>query len=140
MKVLLNLSLLLAMTFLPAIATQASPQAARPAKSLPIGSWGGEHANLAVTRGGATLEFECATAEIPAPIALDADGRFHVRGSFQPQGPGPTRDTAPNRTNAEFSGHIEGNNLELQIKLDSETEAQTYTLVRGRQTRLRKCR
>jgi hypothetical protein len=28
----------------------------------------------------------------------------------------------------------------LQIKLDSETEAQTYTLVRGRQTRLRKCR
>jgi hypothetical protein len=119
----------------------AAPQnSAARTKSVSPGIWGGEHARMEVNEHGATLDFECATAEISEPLVLDGDGRFHAKGTFQAQGPGPSRDLDSAHPNADFSGKVTGGQLELQMKIDGESDSHSYTLVRGRQTRLRTCK
>lgn len=109
-------------------------------KPVAAGTWGGEHARMEVNEHGATLEFDCATAEISEPLVLDREGRFHAKGTFQAQGPGPSRDLDNASPNANFSGKVAGEQLELQMKLDGESESHTYALVRGRETRLHRCK
>jgi hypothetical protein len=95
---------------------------------------------MEVNDSGATLEFECAAAEIPEALVLDRNYRFRARGTFQAQGPGPSRDPDSAHPNADFSGQVTGDQLQLKMKLDAEKEAHSYTLVRGREVRLRTCK
>ena len=43
-------------------------------KSVPTGSWGGEHIRMIVTKTGAKIEYDCALGTIDEALLLDKDG------------------------------------------------------------------
>lgn len=49
---------------------------------LPVGTWGGKDAGMIVTDSGAHVHVGCTLGDVPAPITLDAHGRFDVPGSY----------------------------------------------------------
>ena len=51
--------------------------------TLEAGVWGGDRANLIVTRDSARAEFDCASGWLDAPIELDGVGQFDVEGSYR---------------------------------------------------------
>ena len=128
----------------PLVAPPGTPVAAAPARPsrLMAGTWGGEHAALSVTEGGARLEFDCASGEIATPIEAAPDGRIDVAGVFVPERGGPTRDReASNRRRARYAGRVEDNALTLTVTLvESGEEVGTFSLTYGAAPRLRKCR
>jgi hypothetical protein len=106
------------------------------------GVWGGPHVRLTVREGGAALEFDCARGEISEPLKTNTEGRFDLQGIFTRQGPGPIRVglTPPSRP-ARYVGRVEGRTMTFSIKLtDMNRETETFTLTRGSEGRLRKCR
>ena len=108
--------------------------------TLPAGTWGGEHVLLEVSSKGAELEFDCARGEIPSPIKLDSRRRFDVRGTFSPEHGGPVlRDEKTPMAQARYSGHISGDVMSLTVTSGTEKQG-PFTLVRGQQPKLRKCR
>jgi hypothetical protein len=106
------------------------------------GVWGGNHVRLSVREGGANLEFDCAHGEVGAPFSLDAEGRFDLPGTFTREGPGPIRlDRQPPATPARYVGRIDGRTMTLNVRIEGvERERQPFTLTRGSQGRLWKCR
>jgi hypothetical protein len=106
--------------------------------TLATGVWGGDHVTMNVTDGGAQLEFDCASGEISEPLNVDAAGDFDVRGKYAGEHPGPTRDEDTS-TPVRYRGHIDHDSLDLTIMHEKETVG-TFTLTRGRETILRKCR
>ncbi len=106
--------------------------------------WGGPHVRLNVREGGggAELEFDCARGEIVEPLKPDADGRFDLPGTFTRQSPGPIRvGLTPSARPARYSGRVEGRTMTFSIKLtDTDQETETFTLTRGSEGRLWKCR
>jgi hypothetical protein len=106
------------------------------------GLWGGAHVRLNVREDGAGLEFDCARGEISAPFKTDAEGRFDLPGTFTRQSPGPIRiGITPSAQPARYSGRVEGETMTLSLKLTGTDKAlDTYTLTRGSEGRLRKCR
>jgi hypothetical protein len=103
--------------------------------------WGGPHVRLTMKTGGAELEFDCAHGEITTPIEPDAEGRFDVPGTFVREG-GPTRtDRSRSGRPARYSGRIERDTMTLNVKLvDTDQSIETFTLTRGSEGRLWKCR
>ena len=83
--------------------------------------WGGEHIELHVAAKGATLEFDCAHATIGETLRPDAQGVFHVKGTFTSERSGPVRDdvTAP-ALNATFSGTIKDDAMTLKIVIEGQ--------------------
>lgn len=105
------------------------------------GGWGGAHIRLAVTEGGATVEYDCAHGSIDERLTLDSEGRFDARGTFVREGGsirvGINRVTRP----ARYVGRLEGRQLTLTVTLtDTSQTIGAYTLTRGSEGRLRKCR
>lgn len=119
----------------PAAALLADGRAAAP------GTWGGDTLILEVVADGADLEFECARGRITKPIKLDRHSDFDLPGTFSPEGHGPIRDgpTAADTTKTHYQGHIDGDTMTLTL-VRGENRMGPYTLTRGRQTILRKCR
>lgn len=111
-------------------------------ETLAAGVWGGAHARMEVGEGGVSLEFDCAAGNIDRPVALDGEGRFDVKGTFVAQHAGPVlRDEEANARPARYSGRVRGQTLTLTVTLaDPEQDAGTYTLTRGSDGRLTKCR
>jgi hypothetical protein len=109
-------------------------------KTLQSGSWGGEHARMEVTATGATLEFGCANGEILEPLSLDYQDHFRVKGNFQAQGPGPSQELDENNPNALYSGVVKGDTVQLEIQVKGEEQSHTYTLTRGRKSKLLNCK
>ena len=103
--------------------------------------WGGEHLRLVMKAGGADLEFDCAHGEITVPVKPNAQGHFDLQGTFQREG-GPVRsDGASNGRTARYVGQIDHDTMTFQIHLTSPDETtETFTLTRGNEGRLRKCR
>ena len=66
---------------------QSSP--ASPAKAVPNGVWGGEHIRMEVTDSGADIEFNCARGTISQRLAVDAQGRFRLPGTYKAETPAP---------------------------------------------------
>ena len=124
-----------------ALTTASSAQTAKPVLG-PTGTlWGGEHVELEVTSDGATLEFDCATATITKPLAVDAKGNFHIVGTYTRERPGPTMRDGNPAANTTFSGSIESNIMRLHIVSGANNEAQgDYVLVRDQPGRVMKCR
>jgi hypothetical protein len=104
-------------------------------------SWGGDHVRMDVTKGGAELEFDCATGIITGALP-EVDGTFNLKGTFTPERGGPTRDGDASRAiDANYSGTITNDTMALRVVLaGKDQEAAKYVLVRGREGRLMKCR
>lgn len=112
------------------------PDADAPA--LVRGHFGGAHAALVATDSVATLELDCAHGRTSGPLRLWAGGRFDVTGTFVREG-GPVREgVLPDARPARFTGHVDGETLQLRILLADGTNG-PYTLRRGMPPQLYKC-
>src|SRR5689334_22368704 len=109
---------------------------------LASGVWGGEHIRIEVSDAGATVEHDCAHAEIEQPVALDAQGRFDSKATYTVERGGPVRrDQPPAQRPARYAGRVNGDTLTLTVTLtDTDEDAGTYTLTRGSDGRVTKCR
>ena len=87
------------------------------------------------------IRFDCASARIEQRPELDRNGNFDVTGVFMRQRPGPQRmDDQPNEQPARFVGKVTGETLALTISLvKSGEELGKYSLVHGREGRIRRC-
>jgi hypothetical protein len=121
-----------------------SSAASRPRKMqrLATGSWGGPHIRIEVGPRSATIDYDCANGTIEGPFTIDSKGRFTWRGTHNREHGGPIRiDQKPNTRPAIYSGWIKGDTMTLSVKLAGTDEVlETYTLKRGSQGRVFKCK
>ncbi|HEV2803260.1 MAG TPA: hypothetical protein VGW12_22555 [Pyrinomonadaceae bacterium] len=109
---------------------------------LTSGVWGGAHIRLDVEEKGATVQYDCAHGSIDERLALDSEGRFDARGTFVHEGGGSIR-VRINRVPqpARYEGRVSGGRLNLTVTLTETAQTiGTYTLTRGSEGRVRKCR
>ena len=109
---------------------------------LAAGVWGGEHVRLQVNDGGAAVEFDCANGSIDQPVVLDGEGRFNVKGRYAAEHGGPVRrDETDNARPARYAGQVKGDTLTLNVTVgDSKESLGPFTLTRGSEGRVMKCR
>ena len=101
---------------------------------------------MTVEESGAKIEFDCAHGSISGRLALDADGRFELPGTFGRERPGPVR-MGPNGEAAEekgapatYSGRLQDGVLRLTIRVEGADEDFPPIELRFGQTpRLHKC-
>ena len=116
------------------------PVTATPAAEPLSGPYGGDRVNATFTERGARLEFDCAAAEIDGAVRPGPDGSFRASGRYLADHPGPIEGKAAARAvPARFSGHLEGDELRLDIAIESHTAGHTLTLVRGKRVKLVRC-
>jgi len=109
---------------------------------LPAGVWGGQHVRAEVNEAGATFEFDCARGSIAQAIVLDGGGKFNLPGKFATEHAGPVlRDEESNDRGVRYSGTVQDQEMTLTIT-DTNTKEVigTFTLKRGSEGRLMKCR
>jgi hypothetical protein len=108
---------------------------------LEPGTWGGQNIRLDITADGGSLDFSCAHGELSEPFKLDRQGHFDVRGSYTPEGHGPTRqDAEPVALAAHYWGVVVDDVMNLQVGIDGPPHFYgTYQLSRGRQGKVMKC-
>lgn len=110
------------------------------------GMWGGKGISLQVTDAGATIEYDCAHGAIKQPLALDAHGKFDLKGEYVAESGGPERFGTPsdNKSNARparYTGTVSGAEMTLTVTLtDTQEEVGTFTLAHGTTPRIVKCR
>lgn len=106
------------------------------------GTWGGEHIRLEVTEQGGLVEYDCAHGSIDQKIVPNAQGNFSLRGTHVRERGGPVRrDEAEDSHPALFVGRIEGDTMTLTVtESDTGEPVGEFTLVRGRQPHVVKCR
>ena len=126
----------------PMLTLACASLAPMPPDRVAAGLWGGEHVALTVTDSGASLEFDCASGEIPQALSTDAAGRFAADGVFVRQRPGAQRiGDEPDRQQARYEGRLAGNTLTFEVILtESKQTVGTFTVERGATPRVRKCR
>lgn len=114
----------------------------RPQRYIALGTWGGEHIRMVVSAKGASIEYDCAHGSISGRLALDAERKFKVTGAHMREGPGPIRMGVPRTSQpAVFSGQVNGDEMLLTVTLTDEKQPiGDFTLRRGSEGRLRKCR
>jgi hypothetical protein len=103
------------------------------------GVWGGLHVTLEISSDSATLEFDCASGSIKDPIVLDSNGHFDLVGSYNRQGPGPTRQGVNTDSDARYSGTVSGNTMKLNVQLPGSSEILEFSLTHGRPGKITKC-
>ena len=109
-------------------------------QTIPTGEWGGDHIKLDVGTKSALVEYDCAHGVIEGPLKVDAGGRFNLRGTHTPERGGPIRaDEQPRSQPAKFVGSISGNTMTLTLKLEG-SEEETFTLEKGKEANLFKCK
>jgi len=113
---------------------------AAPGKKLAAGMWGGPQLRMEATEAGATLEFGCGSATITGPITLDQNGNFQASGTYKQGDFGPTREDGPSAREANFTGSLDGDTLKLEMVLSGEDRVQKFTVTRGRESKLIKCK
>jgi hypothetical protein len=118
------------------IATADTGAAAHPALA---GEWGGPQVHVSLGETGGRIDFACASATIDSAVHLDTGGKFSATGRHEEFAGGPTQaDTTPPTTPARYSGQVDGDTLQLSV-LRQGHAAETYTLQRGRRTKLIRC-
>lgn len=105
------------------------------------GLWGGAGIRMQVTKQGAEIEYDCAHGTISGPISLDVDGRFKAKGTHLRDRPGPVRlGENPSAQPASYAGYVNDQTMTLEVTLIAKSEnIGNFTLVKGREGRLRKC-
>ena len=104
---------------------------------LPDGTWGGEDAGVIVEGQAAHVHIGCTKGDTAAPIALDPDGEFAVRGLYNvnayPVDQGILHA-------ARFTGRVSGNEMTLEVQLlDTGQRLGPVTLQMGRNPDMRRC-
>ena len=109
-------------------------------RHISTGLWGGQHISMKVGAKSATIEYDCANGVIDGPLTVDADGRFSLRGTHRMERGGPIRaDESSKGLPATYTGSIDGNTMTLTLKFD-DSEAETFTLEKGKEGELFKCK
>jgi hypothetical protein len=120
-----------------------SAEADSVVKSVPTGSWGGEHIRLDVTETGAKVEFDCAVGTIDEPLLLDKAGNFEARGThaFARGGPGrPGMPALHRQRPALYRGWTDAREMRLTVTLlDTGHDVGTFSLGQGRRANLERC-
>jgi len=112
----------------------------RKMQRIPTGAWGGQHINMKVNAKSATIEYDCATGTIQGPLVVDRNGNFNLRGTHRMEHGGPVRaDETPRDHPATYTGSIKGNTMTLNLKV-SDSEVETFSLVKGQEGELFKCK
>jgi hypothetical protein len=111
-------------------------------KPLEPGLWGGRHISLEITESGATLEFDCAHGTIKGKIVPGKDGKVLLKGTYVQERPGPVRQNdVSSGEPIELSGMLKGDKLRLTVRRPgSKRSIGTFTLIRGKEPFLVKCR
>jgi hypothetical protein len=109
--------------------------------SLKPGSWGASGVNLTIDENGASIDYDCANAEIDAKFAIAESGEFSFPGSYTRNAPGPLRiDRLPQSRPARFEGKIAGDKLYLRVILtDTDEKLEEVILERDTVGRIRRC-
>ena len=108
---------------------------------IATGVWGGQHINIKVGANSATIEYDCASGVIDGPLVVDSDGNFKLRGTHRMERGGPIRaDEQPRKIPATYTGSIKGNTMMLTLKLADSSDEETFTLERGKEGEIFKCR
>lgn len=109
-------------------------------QKIPTGAWGGHHISLEVGEKSATIEYDCAHGTIEGPLVTDAEGRFNLRGTLTPERGGPIRaDDESKAQPVHYVGSIDGNKMTLTLKVEG-AEDETFTLEKGKEANLFKCK
>lgn len=111
-------------------------------KSVPTGSWGGEHIRLDVTETRAIVEYDCAVGTIDEPLLLDKEGRFEAHGThaFARGGPGRPNEPPLKRHPVLYRGWTDGVEMRLSVTLlDTGHDVGTFSLGLGRRAILERC-
>ena len=107
---------------------------------IATGVWGGQHINIEVGEKSAVIEYDCANGVIDGPLVVDSSGNFKLRGKHRMERGGPVRaDEQPNEQPATYTGTINGNTMTLTLKIN-DSEEETFTLEKGKQGELFKCK
>jgi hypothetical protein len=95
-----------------------------------------------LTEGGATIEYDCAHGKIDEPLIADSEGRFDAKGTHVRESPGPIRvGITPISQSARYTGTIKDQTMTLTVTLTERGQTiGTYTLTRGSEGRIWKCR
>lgn len=111
-------------------------------KTGPAENWGGEHVRIEFTEGEGRVDFDCAHGIITDPFKTDSEGRFNLNGTYVSERPGHVRLNVPRVSQpARYSGTIKGDEMLLSVTLKRDSqEIGTFTLTRGSQGLIRKCR
>jgi hypothetical protein len=111
-------------------------------KTVQPETWGGEHVRIEFKEDEAEVEFDCAHGTIADALKTDSEGRFALNGTYIREGPGPIRLNIPRVSQpALYSGTIKGDEMTLSVTLNNASqEIGTFTLTRGSEGRIRKCR
>ena len=113
----------------------------RMVQRIPRGEWGGTHIHMSVGERSATIEYDCAHGEILGPLTVDSAGKFQLRGTFTRERGGPIRADDDTRAEpATYSGEIKGATMTLTLKVSGSDETETFTLEKGKQGDLFKCK
>lgn len=108
---------------------------------IATGVWGGQHIQIKVGANSATIEYDCASGVIDGPLVINSDGNFNLRGSHRMERGGPTRaDEQPRRISATYTGSVKGNTMTLTLKLAGSSDEETFTLERGKEGEIVRCR
>lgn len=105
------------------------------------GVWSGDRVTLTLTPSGGQLEEDCATSTFAAPIRLDRAGGFVATGSYESQGPGPTRlseDERPAVVPVRLSGRFKSQRLDLDVRIAGAPVVH-YRLAPGRTFKRVRC-
>ncbi len=132
-------------TALVLIATLSLPQSSargRKPYRLAQGTWGGAHISVNVGESSATIEFDCAHAQIDGPLVTDRRGRFDLKGTFAREHGGPVRDNEQSTSQpARYTGWTDGKKMTLTVILAGRKETiGTFNLTLGGGGRVFKCR
>jgi hypothetical protein len=96
-----------------------------PPTDLAAGTWGGENVGVIVGEDVVHVHVGCTYGDFPAPIALDADGRFSTSGEYLlrafPVAVGPTMP-------AQFAGVVRNGTLTLTVAVNDTTEKRLVVL------------
>jgi hypothetical protein len=109
-------------------------------RRISTGLWGGQHVQMKVGAKSATIEYDCANGVIDGPLVIDAGGHFNLRGTHHMERGGPVRaDESSKGQPATYTGTIDGNTMTLTLKFD-DADAETFTLEKGKEGELFKCK
>jgi len=134
---MLLLAAIVSILLAPSLAKSAGGRS--PSRPLPLGVWGGNHIRMEVNSDGAELEFDCARGKISAPITLDAQGRFRLKGLYKRETPAPAAADADMSANAVYSGTLKGSTLHLEVSISGQSDVKSFDLAQGDQGTLAKC-
>ena len=107
---------------------------------IPTGVWGGQHISIEVGEKSATIEYDCASGVIDGPLVVDKYGNFKLRGTHKIERGGPiSPDDTSKGQPASYTGSIKGNTMTLILKV-GDSDAETFTLEKGKEGELVKCK